>query len=47
MTVILQAAVSVESGEEWYTLHCNKEYSHGRRGSFSVGFWVRFLVVPT
>ena len=29
MTVILQAAISGESGEEWSTLHCNTEYSHG------------------
>ena len=38
MTVILQAAISGESGEEWSTLDCNTECSHGRRGSFSVGF---------
>ena len=38
MTVILQAAISGESGEEWSTLDCNTEYSHGKRGSFSVGF---------
>ena len=29
MSVILQAAFSGESGEEWSTLDCNTEYSHG------------------
>ena len=29
VTVILQAAISGGSGEEWSTLHCNTEYSHG------------------
>ena len=38
MTVILQAAISGESGEEWSTLDCYTECSHGRRGGFSVGF---------
>ena len=28
MTVILHAAISVESGEEWSTLDCNTEYNH-------------------
>ena len=39
MTVILQGVISGESGEEWSTLDCNTEYSHGRRGSFSVSFY--------
>ena len=38
MTVILHAAITGESGEEWSTLDCNTECNHGRRGSFSVGF---------
>ena len=29
VTVVFQAAVSGESGEEWSILHCNTEYSHG------------------